>query len=205
MDIREVTIAALVATFSITASAENVALSFSANGQNQNLLENSSFDNDASFWKLSQQSLWTSTNHTDNPSSGSVLVQQFVSNPITDHGSISQCVPVDEGQSYVIATWVKYPSFVPLECASPAWEFQAVWWSDDACGFNGNKLDLTESPDYSATTDWSSQSYGVTAPKYAHSAYVSLLTSCASLNGTSAYFFDDVSMGIDVIFEDDFE
>jgi hypothetical protein len=206
MGIRGAIVAVIVSTFSITASAKNVVPPFGSDGLTQNLFKNASFDNDASSWTLSQQSLWTALNHTaDNPDSGSVLVQQFISNPIVDHGVISQCVPVDAGRSYVIATWVRHPSIVAQECAFPAWEFQAVWWSDDACGFNGDKLGSTESPDQTATTDWSLQSYGVTAPEFSRSANVSLLTSCASLNGNSAYFFDDVSMGIDVIFQDDFE
>lgn len=207
MDIRGAIVAVIVTTFSITALADNVGSpSFGSRDVTQNLFQNASFDDDASYWTLSQQSIWTTSNHTaDNPDSGSVLVQQFISNPITDHGSISQCVPVDAGRSYVIATWVKYPPIVPFECALPAWEIQTVWWSDVACGFNGNKLASTESPDYAATTDWSLQSYGVTAPEFSHSAKVSLLTSCAALNGNSAFFFDDVSMGIDDIFQDDFE
>lgn len=80
-----------------------------------------------------------------------------------------------------------------------------MWWSDDRCGFNGDKLTIVESPGQAGTADWSSQSYGVTAPAFSRSAYVSLLTLCAAVNGNSAFFFDDVSMGVDDIFRDDFE
>lgn len=99
MEIRGATVALIVAMIPIIVSAEDVVPSTNLNGS-QNLFENPSFDKDASSWTLSPQSMWSSANHTvDNSDSGSVLVEEFISNPFVDHGSLSQCVPVMQARA----------------------------------------------------------------------------------------------------------
>jgi hypothetical protein len=122
-----------------------------------------------------------------------------------DMDSASQCVPVASNTTYVLHSWIeKNPSPEFRPCDDPSWNIQIAWSSDSICTNPpvGTAQMASSDP---IPLGWYGNVLVATSPDTANSALITLQSTCSAHNGTSTFFFDDVTFMLDTVFRNDFE
>jgi len=165
----------------------------------QNLVENPSFDADASSWMTPPSGVWSVAQDHTGGNSGSLQMTT------SSFAEASQCIVVVPNQNYEFAAWIEQDPFREFDpCPTPEWGFRVSWHSDLTCQA-GNFVDPLEGGDGPFPLGWEHHTFEVTAPPAANSVRVALDVGCKEQHGTSIFYFDDVSFTRDAIFKGDFE
>lgn len=153
----------------------------------QNLLTNSNFNRNLNGWVAGPGASWSSADAEGSTRSGSGLGTNSSDEAALALLQLSQCVPVNAGQTYQAGTLVLVPG------GQQRTGFVAVtvqWFAEEACG--GPVLDVTELGDISSSVAWQPiASSNVTAPTGASSANLAFFVGKNEAGGTFSAHFDD--------------
>ena len=168
----------------------------------QNLLDNSSFDLDTSSW-TSPLGVWSNLENHGGSASGSESGSlQMTTNSFT---ATSQCVPVAPSTTYVLHAWIELdPLREEHPCTVANANLEIDWYSDAAC----KQTELSNvqiQARHPIPFGWYDATLISTSPQVAQGASVHLNDFCSTQDGTSLFYFDDVTLMPDAVFTDDFE
>ena len=168
----------------------------------QDLLENSSFDADIASW-VSPIGIWSNLeNHGGSASGTNSGSLQMTTTSFT---ATSQCVPVASGSTYVLHAWIEFdPLREEQPCSQANANLEIVWYSDASCQATpvGNVQLQARHP---IPFGWYDATLASMAPQAAHGASIQLNDFCSTQDGTSLFYFDDVTLMPDAVFGNDFE
>ena len=164
-----------------------LALATAAHAQAGNLVPAPSFDTELEFlanWEnLSAGDVWTSLDFEDNPSSGSVRINDDIPGADTGMAVISPCLPVTPGTIYQFSAWQFTPSPQPVVgYAALFLEWRDSCPSGALVGFPTVTSDVTLA--------WTFFSAVAPAPVSAHGARLWLSAVRTPASGTFSVYFD---------------
>jgi len=168
----------------------------------QDFLDNSSFDLDASSW-TSPVGTWSNLeNHGGSASGADSGSLQMTTNSFT---ATSQCVAVAPSSTYVLHAWIELdPLREEHPCTLANANLEIDWYSDAACE-QTSVLAVQNQAKHPIPFGWYDATLTYTAPQTAHGASVHLNDFCSTQDGTSLFYFDDVTLMLDSVFKNDFE
>jgi hypothetical protein len=163
----------------------------------QNLLTNSSVDQDTAGWMLSATDVdrgslsWSAVDSEGSPSSGSLLVSNTQDNSL-DFTTAEQCVPVTAGQEYRLSLEILIP-----EGQDPLGDtaYNTLFYDGTEC--DGAYLGNASSPNFATRGEWTVKTrMDIVAPDGARSARVTFgVRKTQNLPGSTSAHFDDVFFG----------
>lgn len=165
--------------------------------QAQNLLANSSFDQNTAGWTISGSDVdrgtfeWSAVDSEGSASSGSALISNTQDNTI-DFTTAEQCVPVTAGEEYRLSLEILIP-----EGQDPLGDTAYTVLFYDETGCSGSFLDGARSPNFAMRGEWTVKTrLDIIAPDGARSARVSFgVRKTENLPGTTSAHFDDLFFG----------
>jgi hypothetical protein len=169
----------------------------------QNLIENPSFDTDATGWTTGPWTAWSPRqDHT--PATLGLGGSLQIDTGLPDSGK--QCLAVKPNTAYIFSTWfMQDPTSDFAPCSNPNWNVEISWWEGVDCTQTKTAPPLDIIPLGDIPKQWTQLSILHVSPPLTGRAQVKFTASCPALNGSTIMYFDDVSFQPDDVFLDDFE
>ena len=177
----------------LTLIAPIALLVAASTAQGQNLLQNPGFDVNLAHWMEADpvvvEDTWDPMDVDDSPTSGSLRQENLNEDGVTTSG-VSQCVPVDAGQAYMLGGSTYVPSGQPAEGRA---EIIGGWHDEAGCtgGFIGGSFGFVGTS--ANFDDWFRfESEPIVAPDGAQALEVILGCRKRDAAGTFVAFWDEV-------------
>jgi hypothetical protein len=156
----------------------------------QNLLVNADFDDDTSGWQsdAGPSSLaveWTGEDALGDAGSGSLRLRDVVAEQHSVLFGVGQCVPVNAGNAYDVASWVKIPAGQTRQGTAYV---QLIWHANAGCS---SFLDFHRLSTTTASGQWHLlEAAGLVAPPGTQAARLELAVSALGAGTPFATLFD---------------
>lgn len=169
----------------------------------QNVIQNPSFDTDATGWTTGPWTTWSPRqDHT--PETLGLGGSLQIDTGLPD--SAKQCFAVKPNTAYIFSTWfMQDPTSDFAPCSNPNWSLEISWWDGVDCTQTQTASPLETIPLGEIPKHWTQLTFLHTTPPQTDHAQVKFTASCPALNGSTIMYFDDVSFQADDIFGADFE